>query len=95
MTQSVFDRLRALVLASMGELGSAIANQRDVVPIKHTQDAWICLLRDGHVAHLDINGANIEFVQARDRATALVGRLAVRFPLATWFVPRADHACTL
>jgi len=67
MSQAVFDRLRALVLASMGDLARAIANQTDVVPIEQTQDGWFCLLRNGYVAHLDINGANKEFVEAHDR----------------------------
>jgi hypothetical protein len=94
MSQSIFERLRELVFEGMGDVAKSIAHRMDVIPIEQTQDGWFCLLRDGQVVHMGPDGASEELVRAQDRATALVGNLAVRFPMATWFVPRANRAAT-
>jgi len=91
MTESVFDRLRTLVLARMG-VSHEIVRRMDVVPLEQTVDGWYCLLGDGQVAHVKSDGADDELVSSPERATALIGNLATRFPIATWFVPRSVNA---
>jgi|SRR6188768_209810 len=92
MSDLVFERLRTLVLERLGGVAAGIAHRTDIVPIEQTEDGWLCLLANGHVAHMDSEGADKEPILASGRATALIGNLAVRFPIATWFVPRSTGA---
>jgi hypothetical protein len=92
MRELMFERLRELVLARIGSLASSISTRTDAVPIEQTDDGWICLMRSGQVAHVGRDSANDEPVRTQSRATALVGNLAIRFPIATWFVPIAERA---
>jgi hypothetical protein len=91
MSDALFGRLRELAWATIGDNADSTIRDSDLVPIEQTQDGWFCLLRGGQVVHVETAGKRREIVEARDRATALVGSLARRFPLATWFVPRAEH----
>lgn len=92
MSDQMFDRLRTIVLATIRDRATSGIFECDLVPIEQTVDGWFCLLRSGHVAHVGVGGAHVENIEAVDRTTALIGRLARQFPLATWFVPRAAHA---
>src|SRR6478735_9897548 len=92
MSDLIFERLRVLVLESVGSIAGGIGHRSDLIPIEQTEDGWFCLVANGHVAHVDEYGANDESIRSNERATALIGNLAVRFPLATWFVPRAAVA---
>jgi hypothetical protein len=92
MTESIFKRLRELVFQQLEPGVMPLAYRPDAVPIEPTEDGWICLLHDGQVAHIDHEGAKEELVGDRERATALIGNLALRFPIATWFLPRAGRA---
>ena len=92
MSDLIFERLRTLVLERAGGAATGIAHRKDIIPIEQTEDGWLCLHANGHVAHVDEHGANDELIGRSVRATALLGNLAVRFPLATWFVPRSTDA---
>jgi hypothetical protein len=91
MSDSIFECLRNQALALVGQAPNAIGSQRDLAPIEQSVDGWFCLLRDGRVAHVNDAGAALEVVDSLAQATALIGRLAVQLPLATWFLPRVDR----
>ena len=87
MSDSVFERLRTLVFERVGPAAEAIAYRSDLVPIEQTEDGWLCLLANGHVAHVSGQGLHEELVRTSRQATALIGNLSRRFPIATWFIP--------
>ena len=80
----------SLLLDAIGNGAPSVIRESGVVPIEQTDDGWFCLLRSVQVAHVNSTGKDKELVEAGDRATALVGSLARRFPLATRFVPRTE-----
>jgi hypothetical protein len=92
MSDILFDQLRSIVLGAIGDTPRTLVQQRDLVPIEQTVDGWFCLARGGEVVHVDDAGAGRESVAPKERVTALLGSLAGRFPLATWFVPRSEGA---
>lgn len=86
---ALFERLRSLVLAGVSA-GGVLAGRDDLVPIEGAEDgAWICLSRAGEVGLLDAAGKFDPHVKFAVSKTALIGSLALRVPLASWFVPRA------
>ncbi len=96
MNDAIFEHLRGIVI---GQLGSGRDESRfgsDLVPIEQTSDGWYCLTRGGEIVHLDDESMARERVESNRQATAIIGSLARRVPLATWFVPRSGtaHVCT-
>ena len=85
----LFEQLRSLVLASL-PVGGVLAGRGDLVPIEGADDgAWICLSRAGEVGLLDVAGKFDPHVTFAVSKTALIGSLALRVPLAGWFVSKA------
>jgi hypothetical protein len=85
-SDEVFQSLRALALDTSGCV-DAVGSRRDLAPIEHTIDGWICLSESGEVGLLDNSGyfdTRAAFAVSR---TALIGSLAQRVPLATRFLP--------
>lgn len=91
MTDDVFTTLRQQVLAGLPER-ARFADQAELVPIEGTVDGWYCLHRDGRVVHVDNSGASVEPVTSAELATALIGRLLLRFPIASRFLPHVAEA---
>jgi hypothetical protein len=92
MTDAIFDCLRMLVRPTLGESAALISDQKSLVPIEQTIDGWFCLTCGGEVVHVDAAGGQAEIIYSKILAVAMLGSLARRFPLATWFLPRADRA---
>lgn len=80
---SIFRRLRELALT-----GQDIIHEVDdaLIPIEQTIDGWFCLTAEGIVVHVQDTTREREAVALR-LATALIGKLSRRVPLATCFMP--------
>jgi hypothetical protein len=66
-----------------------------LVPIQQTVDGWFCVDESGTVVHvLATDGAADEVIDYQ-RATALIGCLSRRCPLASFLLPRPDDAATI
>ncbi len=90
MSAALFARLRELTLEQLVDCPSWVRSRSDAVPIEQTVDGWYCLLGSGVVAHL-AEGVGDETESDR-RSVALVGSLAMRIPLATWFLRCVSNA---
>ena len=86
----IFGRLREQILQIRGETmpphGPLLA------PIEQTVDGWFCLQEAGNVVHWSPATGEVEPVADAARRASLIGRLAVQFPLATWFLPAGAAA---
>jgi hypothetical protein len=87
---ALFERLRSLVLATFPSAVPAFTDKAELVPIEGTADGeWICMSSAGEVGLLDASGHFDPHIAFAVSKTALIGSLAQRVPLATWFVPKA------
>jgi hypothetical protein len=95
MTDVMFQLLRNQVLASLSsDVTVALQGQPEWIPLEQTADGWFFLCEDRTVVHVDVRGAKA--MVPIPQATALVGKIALRLPIAMWFLPRAASAevCT-
>jgi hypothetical protein len=87
----LFDRLRTLVFLAPSLAKEATRFGPDLVPILQIPPGWICLSRNGEVGLLREEGVFDPDAALPLSRTALVASLALRVPLASWFVPRHPH----
>jgi hypothetical protein len=90
----MFERLRVLALEALGCAEDPLLHDRpDLVPIEGDVDGgWICLSRKGEVGFLDAKGRFDAQHTFAVPTTSIVGSLAQRVPLATWFIPKPTEA---
>jgi hypothetical protein len=90
---AMFDQLRRLVLETIPSSDAAtFLDRSEIVPIERDIDGWICMSRDGSVGFLNVRTQRFEpEAEFAVSNTALIGSLARRIPLASWFVPKAQY----
>jgi hypothetical protein len=84
----MFEQLRLLALEVVSANEHELRGRTDLVPIEKVEDGWVCFAQTGEVGLLDANGTfdpRVEFLVTK---VALIGSLAQRVPLATWFIPK-------
>ena len=90
--REMFDQLRILAIEVLG-VGNQeeVCARSDLAPIERTLEGWICLSEQGNVGVFEYGTFRCES-NLPVSASALVGSLACRVPLASWFVPRPEMA---
>jgi hypothetical protein len=86
----IFRRLHQQIFEAAGP--GVLPQQSALAPIEQTVDGWFCLRETGDVVHWSTSTRETEAVLDAARKAALIGRLAVQFPLATWFLPAGAAA---
>ena len=88
--KEIFSRLQRQIYEAAGR--AALPQQSELAPIEQTVDGWFCLRQTGDVVHWSTTTRETETVVDAARKAALIGKLAVQFPLATWFLPAGAAA---
>jgi hypothetical protein len=91
---ALFDQLRVLVFQEFKGIEGDFADLPDLVPIEGSWNGdrtYICLHRSGEVGLLDAKGRFDPEATFAVSKSALIGSLARRVALASWFVPRSAH----
>jgi hypothetical protein len=90
---ALFEQLRLLVLAAYPSAAPDFVEKMDLVPIEGSWDGdgWVCMSRDGEVGFLDAEGRFDPRATFAVPKTAIIGSLARRFPLASWYIPRCAN----
>jgi hypothetical protein len=90
----MFDQVRLLVFRVFPDTEADFADQPDLVPIEGSwagDGAYICLHRSGEVGLLAAAGRFDPSGTFGVSKTALIGSLARRVALASWFVPKCTN----